>query len=270
MSNILIKIVRKFLSLFYGRIRSQELFREIHLIGIRGLHFGYGGAVKNSGEIFAMNYIKGRVPQNAVIFDVGANEGDFSKEILRIFDNNVVLHCFEPSETVFKLLQNRIKNQNVTFHRVGFGEKKETKALFTHSEHSGLSSLYNRRLSHHNVIVTETETVDIVPLDTFCPEKNIHRIDFLKLDIEGHEFFALKGAENMIRENKIKFIQFEFGGSNIDSRTFFQDFWYLLNEKYRLYRIVKDGLYPIDKYHENLEIFATINYLAELRNVAET
>lgn len=70
----------------------------------------------------------------------------------------------------------------------------------------------------------------------------------------------------MIEDRKIDFIQFEFGGCNIDSRTFFQDFWYLLHDKYNIFRIIPTGLYPIKEYSEMREIFLCTNYLAELKS----
>lgn len=70
----------------------------------------------------------------------------------------------------------------------------------------------------------------------------------------------------MINNNKIKYIQFEFGGANIDSGTYFRDLWYLLSLKYNLYKITGQGLIPIKKYKENLEVFLMFNYLAELKN----
>jgi len=60
-------------------------------------------------------------------------------------------------------------------------------------------------------------------------------------------------------------VQFEFGEANIDSRTYFRDFHQLLGTDYDLYRIVPDGLQPLAGYSAELEIFATINYLAELK-----
>jgi hypothetical protein len=69
----------------------------------------------------------------------------------------------------------------------------------------------------------------------------------------------------MIDGGKIDFIQFEFGGTDIDSRTFFRDFYFLLNDKYRIYRIVKDGVYPIRDYGESYESFLPTNFLAERR-----
>src|SRR5690606_3866529 len=108
--------------------------------------------------------------------------------------------------------------------------------------------------------------IEIRTIDQFCRDQNISNIDFLKLDIEGHEMAALRGASEMLNKNAIRFIQFEFGGCNIDSRTYFQDFWYLLHERYKIYRIVRDGLFHVERYSETYEIFRTINYLAELKN----
>jgi hypothetical protein len=83
------------------------------------------------------------------------------------------------------------------------------------------------------------------------------------MDVEGNELKVLNGSKGMLNEGKIDFIQFEFGGCNIDSRTYFQDFFYLLKERYRIYRIIGDGLYEIRQYREQFEIFTTTNFFAE-------
>lgn len=72
----------------------------------------------------------------------------------------------------------------------------------------------------------------------------------------------MNGAKQMINDKRIDAIQFEFGGCNIDSRTFFQDFFYLLKDNYKIYRVLKDGLLEMPIYKETYEIFITINYLA--------
>lgn len=65
----------------------------------------------------------------------------------------------------------------------------------------------------------------------------------------------------MINQDKIGAIQIEFGGCNIDLRTFFGDFWFQLHEKNYVYRIARKGLFPISNYEERLEIFSCVNYL---------
>ena len=76
-------------------------------------------------------------------------------------------------------------------------------------------------------------------IDHYCKENNVKFIDFLKLDIEGNEYKALCGAKNMINQDKIGAIKIEFGGCNIDLRTFFRDFWFQLHEKNYVYQIMK-------------------------------
>jgi len=71
----------------------------------------------------------------------------------------------------------------------------------------------------------------------------------------------------MIDSGAIDYIQFEFGGCDIDERIFFQDFWYILNKKYKIYRVLKNGLYPINKYREIYEVFLNTNYLAKRINI---
>ena len=65
-----------------------------------------------------------------------------------------------------------------------------------------------------------------------------------------------------IAYKNIDMIQSEFGGCNIDLRTFFQDFFYLLKDNYKIFRILKDGVMEMPTYKETYEIFMTINYLA--------
>src|SRR5205823_468681 len=86
--------------------------------------------------------------------------------------------------------------------------------------------------------------------------------DFLKLDTEGHELSVLRGAEEMIGAGAIGSLQFEFGGCNIDSRTYFQDFFYLLDGRYFVYRILSRGLARVRRYTEMDEVFTTTNYVA--------
>ena len=84
---------------------------------------------------------------------------------------------------------------------------------------------------------------------------------YCKIDIEGNELNALHGAQRMLDEGKIDVIQMEFGGCNIDSRTYFRDFWNLLSAKYKVYRVLLDGVEEITEYGDILEIFFCTNYL---------
>lgn len=61
----------------------------------------------------------------------------------------------------------------------------------------------------------------------------------------------------------MRVLQFEFGGCNIDTRTYFKDFWQLASmEGFIIYRMAPVGLVCIDRYRESDEFFSTTNFLA--------
>ena len=68
----------------------------------------------------------------------------------------------------------------------------------------------------------------------------------------------------------IKACAFEFGGCNIDTRTYLRDFWFFLTERnYQIATINPLGApHPIPRYHEGLEHFTATNYVAWRRDVA--
>jgi len=134
--------------------------------------------------------------------------------------------------------------------------------LYSNETGSGLASIYKRNLDHFDIAMNIEEKVTMRTLDSFCEENNIQKIHFLKLDVEGNELKVLDGAKNMVQAGAIDHIQFEFGGCNIDSRTYFQDFYYLLSGRYEIYRILKNGLFLIERYKETYECFITTNFLA--------
>jgi hypothetical protein len=59
-------------------------------------------------------------------------------------------------------------------------------------------------------------------------------------------------------------VQFEFGEGHIDARTYLRDFFDVL-EGFDLYRIIPGGIVPLGQYRPELEVFASVNYLAVLR-----
>ncbi len=69
----------------------------------------------------------------------------------------------------------------------------------------------------------------------------------------------------MLKRREIEIIQLEFGGCNVDSRTYFHDFWTMLNENYNFFCVLKDGLQPIQQYSLLDEIFITVNFVAVLK-----
>lgn len=161
-------------------------------------------------------------------------------------------------------LKNHAKHKNIFLNNFGLGAKKATATLHYDAKGSGLASLTKRRLEHFKIDFNQSEEVKITTLDEYCKSHNITRIHLLKMDVEGHELDILHGAKDMFAKNAIDIATLEFGGCNIDTRTFFQDFWYFFKEqKMQLYRILPNGtLHKIPVYKELYEQFTTTNFVA--------
>lgn len=248
-----------------GKVELQPFFEEIHRLALVGMNIGQGGAIETSGELSALEYIQNKLKnvERPKIFDVGANVGDYSAKILDFFGKNVDVYAFEPSLKTFQTLEKRLDGQGINLHNVGLSNQTGIFTLFSNADHSGLSSLTKRRLDHFNIAMNHSEKVYIRTIDEFCQEQGIDRIHLLKVDVEGWEMGVFQGAQQMLSKRAIDFIQFEFGGCNIDTKTYLQDFWYLLKDDFLFHRIVGNGLFPIHYYREQLECFITTNYFLE-------
>ncbi len=125
---------------------------------------------------------------------------------------------------------------------------------------SGLASLTKRRLDHFGLDLSHEEPVPVKRLESWARAANISTVDVLKIDVEGHELDVLKGAGDLLGNARV--VQFEFGGCNIDTRTYFQDFWYLLSRDFQIHRLGPGGTSAITSYTEHDETFTTTNYIA--------
>lgn len=258
-------LIKKSFLYITGKRRYQRFFEELLELSLKGLHIGEGGSINSSGELYVLKGLQKQqgIDSKLTIFDVGANIGNYSKMIKDIFKDKAKVFAFEPSKKTFqKLLQNTNHLSNITCFNFGFGNEETRLNLYSNKDESGLASVYKRKLDHFNIEMNLNELIELRTIDGFCRENKINHINLLKIDVEGHELKVLEGARNMLSSQKIDFIQFEFGGCNIDSKTYFQDFYYLLKDNYHIYRVLKDGIFKIEKYKETYEIFKTTNFLA--------
>ncbi|MBX2932307.1 MAG: FkbM family methyltransferase [Chitinophagaceae bacterium] len=262
------KIISRFVSNnFGGKVKYQPFFELLHRFTLMCMHYGKGSNVSTSGEMNVINFISKKLQsKNVILFDVGANIGNYSKILLSEFSSIQQLYCFEPSTSTFEQLKINLNNKPITvLVNKGLGEIKEKLTLYSATKNSEIASIFPQKELLEKYGVMKEETIEIISLDEFCTEEKIAHIDFLKLDVEGYEISVLKGAKNMISSKAISYIQFEFGITNINSKTYFKDIWDILFEHYKIFRVVKDGLYEMKRYSYTYEIFQTTNFLAVLK-----
>ena len=261
MKKIIINSLIKILKI----IKGQDTWESLYKLALKQMNYGNGGDFDKSGELNVIKYINEKLfnETKIIIFDVGGNNGDYATELASFFSTKAIIHSFEPSSSAFHALVEKTKNiNNLISNNFGLSDFEENLLLYTNIEGSVWASVYQRDLERYGISLDKSELIKLTTIDNYCEENKIDRINFLKLDIEGHELKALNGAKQMINNKKIDFIQFEFSSANIDSRTYFHDFYLLLKNNYQLYRITQNNLFDLKEYQETYEVFTTTNYLA--------
>jgi FkbM family methyltransferase len=234
---------------------------------------GSGGEVASSGENVIFQVLMNQCEAPYCIFDIGANKGQYVQVLQSTLKNRQYsIHCFEPDKTVYAVLEQMYQaDLNVKLNRFALGNKAGTARLYYDKPGSKLASLTKRRLQHLNIHFDQHEVINVETIDNYCRQNSIDHIHLAKLDVEGHELDVLSGGEGMLKKGNIDIVAFEFGGCNIDTRTFLQDFYYLLSEKLcmKMYRVTPSGyLYKIDRYKEIHEQFRTSNFVAVKTNIS--
>ena len=256
-------MLNRLLRPFYGRKNFYRVWHKLFAVSLAGMNIGGGGGVETSGENNVLVYVREHSETRPlVVFDVGANKGQYTKNLLQFFQGeNINVHCFEPGHETFRILAGELgSNENVILNNFGLSNKKEDSTLYYDKAGSGLASLYKRQLDYFNIDFEGHEDIRLDTLDNYIKAKGITRIDLLKLDVEGNELNVLNGAVSSLSEGIIRSVQIEFGGCNLDSRTFIRDFWNILSKDFIMYRILRDGLVKIKQYYETIEIFSCTNF----------
>ena len=195
-----------------------------------------------------------------IFVDIGANKGKYTKLIIDKF-HDIECYIFEPSSFNDKILKNMFaNNKNVTINNFALSSKASKTKLYSNEEGSGWASLTKRRLDHFGTKFDIEEEIESKRFDEYW-SKNNKILDYVKIDVEGHEMEVLNGFGDLIFNTRL--IQFEFGGCNIDTKTYFQDFWYyFLDKNFLIYRITPRGPKLLNFYNEIDEFFLTTNYVA--------
>ncbi len=173
-----------------------------------------------------------------IVFDVGANVGQFAKLFLAEFPNSHV-YCFEPvSKTYGLLLQNLRRERRVVCHRLALGSSKKIGQMVLQGGCDEFFLLGQSPELPKREARMEPVTIDT--LDDFCQAKGIEHISYLKIDTEGGDLDVLKGAARLLAEQRIDIIQVEAGMNPTDRRhvPFETLKEFLLSHKYYLF-----GLY---------------------------
>lgn len=232
----------------YGKLFGHAVLAPFHhAIVTASLHaLGYGNMYRDSwtGEEWFIKKIL--VPTKPkVIFDVGANIGNYSSLLLKYTD--ATIYAFEPNPSSYgrlKLLPERVlKIKSAIADYVGIA------TLYFKFDYDGKASLDSR------VRCGKSVDVSVTRLDLFALEKNITDIDYVKIDTEGFEREVISG----LGQFRPKFIQFEFNINHLQRNCTLNEITDLL-PGYLFYRLLPKGWVRISpiSYIDNIFIFSNV------------
>jgi FkbM family methyltransferase len=143
------------------------------------------------------------VPAEAVVFDVGAHAGQYTKLFARAASAGRV-YAVEPGSYGRSILRavvwlHRLGNVSVVPMALGDADGLDTLSVPVKARGSYGFGLSHLGRPQDRWAAVEQELVAVTTLDTIVATLSIERVDFIKADIEGWELALLRGAENTLR-----------------------------------------------------------------------
>ena len=245
------------------RIRRGGINYEVDLSeGIDLSLFVFGGF---QNHITDMKYFS--LPADAVVLDIGANTGGIALRFAQRVPYGLV-YAFEPTAYAYqKLLTNLSLNAELA------ARIKPIQAFVSDQASSNCSiAAYSSWkidgsavAAHplHGGVMQTAESIDVVTIDDFCREKEITRLDLIKIDTDGHELQVLRGARQVLGQY-LPHIIFEAGLYLIEERgdSFEQYVDYLSAFGYALINSSNGHQITRDNYRREIPLRSTIDVVA--------
>jgi len=149
--------------------------------------------------------------ENLIFYDIGANIGTHTLAVANTFGNRINIRAFEAQRMIFNMLCGTVAlngHLNVNCHNMAVSDSQGNIEIkmpdYNHNNNfEGLELIQPMSSDNHDMVFHNTDFISTVTIDSFGED-----IDFIKMDIEGMEDKAIKGAVNSIyRSRPICFIE---------------------------------------------------------------
>jgi FkbM family methyltransferase len=136
------------------------------------------------------SYIKGKV-----FLDIGAYIGDSGLIFLKYSPSRI--YAYEPVKYNYELLQQTIEKNNAPLIipvNKGIGDKKDFLSIHINKSESSINSQLQLPNSMNSI-----EQIEVTTIDEECKDMEV---GLIKMDIEGFEYYAIKGGIETIQRDK--------------------------------------------------------------------
>lgn len=191
------------------------------------------------------------------IFDIGAHVGQTAQHYRKLFKDAKII-SFEPfPDSYSKLVQVSQSLDRVETHNLAVDERSGDKSFYStsFSAQNSLLKLTEAVGEYYNyqsdLTAVKPIQVKTTSLDDFCKSRDIQKIQICKMDVQGAELLALKGAVDLLANKAIDLLYLEvcFSKYYQDQALFYQIYDFLAGYNYSLF-----GLYNLYHGKNNLAL----------------
>ncbi|MBB5689262.1 FkbM family methyltransferase [Roseomonas alkaliterrae] len=193
----------------------------------------------------------------AVLFDVGANAGDWCLAVREAMPD-AALHAFEIDPDTAALFAERLKDApGLILNPIGLADVEGEVRIFVRPEENTATTMLDAGAEGR-----VEKTVKVTTGDAYVAKHGLARIDLLKIDVEGAEPRVLEGFAGCFARGMITMVQFEYGPANLQTRFLLGDFHRFFEERgFVLGKIFPEGV-TFGPYMPQDEDFRGPNFLA--------
>ncbi len=204
-----------------GFFRGRRFFEHVPYRGVVSVDCNdgdkfvvrsYGGQIENglyweglySHEPMSMRRWVDLAASARTVLDIGANSGIFSLAAAAAGAGRI--HAFEPVPRVHQILVTNVElngMDNVVCSVMAVGEQVGDAEIFDPGGDAPTSASISAEFadSHFGNNIASYR-VPVTSIDQYCAEHGICDVDLVKIDVEGHEEFALKGMQETVRTSQ--------------------------------------------------------------------
>jgi FkbM family methyltransferase len=218
---------------------------------------------RTNGEGFVLDCL---ATHAHTIVDVGANRGDWALEAARRCPR-ATIYCFElASATRRELLQRTQAEPRIRVGPTGLSSRSVTLRVKHYPAEPAWTSIHDYPHDKPSVWLEEAVTTG----DAFLSDTGLTKVDFLKIDTEGHELAVLHGFRTALEQRAIRVIQFEYGYAAVVSHGLLLDFYDLLEPLGYVIGRLRRNVVEFAPYRFATETFRGPNFIAVRSEEHET
>lgn len=148
-----------------------------------------------------------------VVFDIGANEGNWSKTLLELNPETKEIHLFEPQKKLHEKINQNLQmwkdGVQIKLYQIGLGDKFYKTTIKGGGAGASILNVMPD-YAFADQLTEESENIDVHALDEWVTNQNLPYPDLIKIDVQGFEYEILQGALQTLQQCKFLIVELSF------------------------------------------------------------